>query len=245
MKLIILSILSLISLTKSDNAAQLGQFPHHAYVQSYDGIENRYCDGALIRYNWILMAAHCVDGAIDMYIRLGVINLMTPPQWQGPAEAGDVYVYPGYDINVPHVNDVGLVRIPNVDSSILSGNIGTIALPTGVRDLTYTQATVSGFGVATGEGEILLRYISMPIMSRAWCESIHGVQMDAGMLCTDTFDDNNPCMKDSGSPLIAQLDGTWSLVGVGSVWMEPCTAGHHGVFARVDNFLGWINGVIG
>lgn len=39
---------------KADNEAALGDYPWHAYLWIYDGVQYTYCDGALIRTDYVL-----------------------------------------------------------------------------------------------------------------------------------------------------------------------------------------------
>lgn len=45
-----------VAYTGASNQAVLGQFPWHVYLWMTDDTQYFYCDGGLIRYNWVLTA---------------------------------------------------------------------------------------------------------------------------------------------------------------------------------------------
>ena len=49
------------------------------------------------------------------------------------------------------------------------------------------------------------------------------------------------CQGDSGGPLTVQEDGRWTIVGVVSYGIGCARPGYAGVYARVTNYLNWIN----
>ena len=53
------------------------------------------------------------------------------------------------------------------------------------------------------------------------------------------------CHGDSGGPLVCKEVGKWFLRGVVSWGDERCRVGFYSVFARVSNYLDWINSKLG
>lgn len=216
MKLILLFLLG-ISSTFATPAA-LGQFPHHASLFVSDGETFRLCDGALIRYNWILSSAHCVVYKHDITVELGVVDLWrASPQYTEHIDALtnplQVRIHPNFDnfLN-PYHDDIALINLLSTPA-ILTGNINVIALPlasdTNTAGSTGTLSGIfnfifhnfssfyelSGFGYEEPDYDYTLRYMQFPIMTNAWCALLHGDRIIDSKLCVDTLDTTAMCLE--------------------------------------------------
>ncbi|XP_075928062.1 LOW QUALITY PROTEIN: uncharacterized protein LOC116952297 [Petromyzon marinus] len=136
--------------------------------------------------------------------------------------------------------------------------------------LAGTLCTVSGWGKMQEDGEMpnILQEVSLPLLDPELCARVLSAQhlpaMDRTMLCAGFPNGGrDACQGDSGGPLVCQRpSGAWSLHGVVS-WGVGCARGWAGgaggaggtggpggrdatrqgtpgIFARVANFLPWI-----
>lgn len=144
MKIQFLILFSLFYSVTADQA-QLGQFPWHAYLWMYDGVNYEYCDGALIRTDYALTAAHCIFNKFYAYIRMGSINLMEGSEWYTFIEGDQFFfVYDDYDFTRRFHNNIGLVYM--YDGAVLSSNVQPIALPLASdTNLDNVRAKVTGY----------------------------------------------------------------------------------------------------
>ncbi|KAG5669662.1 hypothetical protein PVAND_017545 [Polypedilum vanderplanki] len=248
MKLILLIASFCIGTVLSDNVASLGNYPYHASLWIHDEDYNRLCDGALIAQGWILTAAHCIYNATSIYVRLGTVNLMEGAEWYTYIDdQSHFYVDENFNSAIPYVNDIGLIHAVEMSASVIDGTyIRPIdILESTTTNLDYLQSTVTGFGPSRTSPETVLRYVTMPIMPNTWCQRQHGAtRVTGGMMCTDTLNDESPCLEDSGAPLTATVAGQNVIVGIGSTWTETCTYSHHGIFTRVAPHASWIRRII-
>jgi trypsin len=236
---------------------------------NYDG---QFCGGSIIAREWIVTAAHCVDGntdANDFVILAGEPNLSeTGPvsgvaveeiiitglwllkQIQGPADS--------------FYGDIALVKLaePLVYST---GIIEAIALPPSTNLSEYplgTMAKISGWGST---------WYRSPYTGNDWnyngTDSKYPTRLQTGvveiykyyspecallgsdydanaMLCAGTVDFlTDACQGDSGGPLAVFNDGRWELIGVTS-WGNGCAWDSPGVYTAIKWANDWIRQMV-
>ena len=231
--------------------ATAGLFPWHARVEPFNGIDRRLCGGALIKYNWILSAGQCINGAREIIIRLGVVNIL---QGGGTAflirNQAHIIVHENFNADLENsifVNDIGLIFIEEATQNILGDRINTISLPTNPN-----LNVVDYFGIATGFGfsedgedallSMQLRFVGMQIINRNTCIQQHGSSVVTNNhFCTLTDGGVSTCIGDEGAPLITYLNLNPVLVGIGSTPLQRCTLGFPAIFTDVLQYLDWIN----
>lgn len=234
------------------NIATSGQFPYTVALHMRQGNQNFICGGALIRFNWVLTAAHCLYRMERVEVIVGAVNRISGSRVfsqtirNSGSEARDLILHRNYNHRTL-ANDIALIRLRNARESILNHpNAGVILLPIledSAVDLTGRNSTVSGFGL-TGDGQPpsnVLRFITVPIISNAECARTFGNGVLSSNLCVSTISGRSPCQGDSGGPLTTMLSGNRSVVvGVVSFGSNRCQAGHPVAFARVTSFNDWI-----
>lgn len=125
------------------SAATTGQRPWHVWVRSAVGTTSVTCGGSLIAPNWVLTAAHCVQGYNNFTVGVGSNSLASP---QIQLTALYAIINPGFNA-ANYNNDVALLQLPTSLSN--STTVAPIRLPTvsqaGTTFLNFLT-TVSGFG---------------------------------------------------------------------------------------------------
>jgi trypsin len=215
-------------------AATAGQFP---YIVSLQVSNRHYCGGSLLNADTIITAAHCATYSASSYsVRAGSL------QWASggvTSRVSQVIRNPSYSGND---NDIAIMKLSTPIAA--GGNIAYVSLPSANSDpASGSSSTVAGWGATSqgGSGPAALRYVTVPIVSRATCRNQYGTSsITNNMVCAaETSGGKDSCQGDSGGPLVAT--GTSTLIGIVS-WGNGCALrGYSGVYTRTSTQISFIN----
>ncbi|XP_013138871.1 PREDICTED: serine proteases 1/2-like [Papilio polytes] len=112
------------------------------------------------------------------------------------------------------------------------------------RDLAGCAAQAIGFGVTKDGGRVtnkqFLSNVTLEVISNESCGRRYG-NINVSKLCTSGAGGRSICFGDSGGPLVTTHEGKLVLIGVSSfVSTRGCESGQPAGFARVTNFVPWI-----
>ncbi|TEY83991.1 hypothetical protein BOTCAL_0023g00120 [Botryotinia calthae] len=238
--------------------AALGEFPYLVSL-SYSG--SHFCGGVLLNAYTVLTAAHCSVSysASSVKVRAGTLTWASGGTQVGVSK---VVVHPSYsssttnnDIALWHLSTalpasstIGYAKLPVQGSDPVVGSTTTVAgwyvFPMLQQSLFGERALIVNRGLLTENASTLpstLRKVSVPVISRASCQAEYGTSaVTTNMWCAGyAAGGKDSCSGDSGGPIIDTATGV--LEGTVS-WGQGCAeAGYAGVYARVGNYVTYIN----
>ncbi|KAK6168406.1 hypothetical protein SNE40_020947 [Patella caerulea] len=223
------------------------EFPHIVSLQtSFFGFSwSHSCGGTLISRNYVLTAAHCVDGrsARDLRVELGKHNLDTTEPNQQRISISKIIMHPGYDGNAEgYPNDIAVLELSN-SANLVPGFIETTEL---APDLSYEGENVvlAGWGKLKGSDSgtpTRLQKVTIPVISQTTCINEWQHIFETHICVFDPSVSTGACNGDSGGPMYCS-DGNGGVVvcGVTSWGASGCPGDKPTIYGRVSKFTPWI-----
>lgn len=227
----------------------------HPWIVSLQSNGSHFCGGSIVKglrtgqSDIVVTAAHCVyDGTSGLVVVAGAHNFSRPTASTTVHRAAKVVYHPAYDPDTTR-NDIAVIQLATPIK--FTSAVQPVALPAAGEVVPDNSlGTVAGWGL-TREGGYdtsnILMQVSVPTINSRELIRMYASQgieiFPAEMLGAGYAQGGkDSCQGDSGGPFVFKnASGGYVLQGIVSFGVGCARAGSPGVYARVSNYIPWLN----
>ncbi|XP_059355380.1 granzyme B-like [Carassius carassius] len=213
------------------------------YMASIQRDKYHTCGGMLIREDYVLTAAHCLDrGNIEVVLGAHIINKAERSQQRIPVT--EQIRHPSYKQNDEndYSNDIMLLKLKK--KAKLTRFVNLMPLPKkNEKTPANVKCSIAGWGLKSPKGNkasYVMQEVKLKLEENSKCEEMWQHYFNPkNMICSVSDGKHAFCQGDSGSPLICKKIPQ----GLASYTIKgDCTnTTYPQVYAKISYFLPWIN----
>ncbi|KAJ8916593.1 hypothetical protein NQ315_000237 [Exocentrus adspersus] len=219
-------------------------YPYQVGLYCHGATDTHFCGGSFVSPNYVLTAAHCVEGKLSVDLIFGAHAIEESENSQIKQTSTEFIIHSGWDEG-DLINDIALVKLR---APVPETNYIKMIKITADGGNTFAgdHGTMTGWGLRTMSQHGLtstLLYAVNDILSNEQCKSVNANYdrvVQSTHLCLSGVTSGNvnvgTCNGDSGGPLT--VNGVQ--VGLVSFGNTDCEAGKPSVFTRLTEYKDWI-----
>jgi len=221
--------------------ASIAEFPWTVCIRK-SGIQ--HCGGSIINKNYVLTAAHCVQGHdISKFVVIATLTNIVEREGYRSKVIG-TKVHENFDSTI-YDYDIALLKVATPFP--INQGVKAVCLSTPQDRIIGQWGIVCGWGALKETDKVAPDHLSkleVPVVSNEDCQrakGMHSQVITERMICAGFLDGSkDACIGDSGGPLVWNDKGVWKQIGVVSWGIGCARPGFYGIYTNVAEFLPWI-----
>ncbi|XP_020804451.1 chymotrypsin-like protease CTRL-1 [Drosophila serrata] len=175
-----------------------------SWMAAIRNTERFICGGTVIHRNFVLTAAHCIEGQSNLFVMLGAYNKSNPAQEYSVSLA---VIHNGFSI-ITLQNDIGLLKTSQDIQFGFDVYPICIILHPMMKSRVDSMETFEGYGwgnTKRNQKSELLQQITLQRYNRSWCNRyLRNNPLTSNQLCAGSWN-GDTCQGDSGGPLTKKI----------------------------------------